>query len=160
MFLHRRKVQTLVESEPKPSKACNKNKHRLGSFSHSLRLCGQKEQRACLQTLYSFGYRTADMVAVKTHCKVVLVVNHGQVLRDCGPGTPGVTFGLLIIRALFCPHLDTTKTPTETNVQEPNRARFKRKSRAGLYRGDINIGDISPVRFENQGGRGGHKNDL
>lgn len=50
-------------------------------------------------------------------------------LWDCGSGRTGITFGFLIIRALFCPHLDTTKTPTERNMQEPNRARFERKSR-------------------------------
>lgn len=50
-------------------------------------------------------------------------------LWDCGPGTTGVTFGFLSMRALFCPHLDTSKTPTEKKVQEPNRAKFEPESR-------------------------------
>lgn len=45
-------------------------------------------------------------------------------LGDCGSGMAGVTVGFLLTRALFCPPLDTTKTPT-------------RDKRAGAKQGEV-----------------------
>ena len=52
-------------------------------------------------------------MALKTQCHSGYVVTTST-LWDCGSGMTGVTFGLLIVRALFRPHLDTSKIPTET----------------------------------------------
>lgn len=75
-------------------------------------------------------------------------------LWDCGSGMTGVTFGFPIMRALFCPHLDTSKTLTETKLQETDGVKYEPESRA------ISFMVKSRVIFKNKGKKQSKKSDL